>query len=178
MLYSIILYFLLLILTFFSTSIYIYTPTSTPIPIYNTPTATSVPAPTPTIPTVIPTPNTWSIEERELVRLLNEYRGKELIFDANLTNAARWMSNDMYANDRFSHIDSLGRSMGERLSYFGWDKYTGLGENLGIYITTAQLALDSWIVSPEHNALLLNMRYTHVGVSQMKHFWVLEVGYR
>ena len=38
----------------------------------------------------------------------------------SLTNAAKWMSNDMATMNRFNHSDSLGRTFGVRLNAFSY----------------------------------------------------------
>lgn len=145
---------------------------------------TPTPAPTTTVvpvaisaPVVIITPTQINIvlssEEQEFLRLLSDYRHDELIIDANLTEVARWMSNDMYINDRFSHADSLGRDTFARLAHFGVKDSVYTGENLAKYSITAQIVFDAWRDSPAHNITMLDEHMSRVGVSYIEGYWTL-----
>lgn len=182
-----VIYYILYIITLFF-SVLFFTPTLIPTST-STPTSIQIYTPTP-ISTATPTPtpiNTWGVKEREFVRLLEEYRGDELKYDANLTKAAKWMSNDMMMYDYWPtasfcsrrglemHCDSLGREWYERFAGFGWDNMW-IGENLSANIYSAHDVLDAWKESPSHNEILLYAEMTHIGVSQVEDYWVLIVG--
>src|SRR3970040_2369474 len=58
-------------------------------------------------------------EEQAFLTLINNYRAQNglgaLSLNTQLNNAAEWMSNDMGANNYFSHTDSLGRHPFQRV---------------------------------------------------------------
>ena len=57
-------------------------------------------------------------EEQAFLGLINDYRAQNglgaLRVSPKLTQASKWMSADMVANNYFSHTDALGRSAGTR----------------------------------------------------------------
>jgi hypothetical protein len=73
-------------------------------------------------------------EEQAVLTVINNYRQANglgsLSLNGELNAAADWMSNDMAANDRFSHTDSLGRDPFQRMADFGYGYNTWKGENL------------------------------------------------
>jgi uncharacterized protein YkwD len=122
--------------------------------------------------------------EARLVQLINEYRAANgrspLSVDTTLTAAARWLSNDMLEKDYFSHTDSLGRSLGERLQDFGFQGYAA-GENIFMAWSSSQQAtlgisepedvVTAWRNSPGHNAVMLTSYFTHIGVGRACGWW-------
>jgi len=109
-------------------------------------------------------------EETAVLDLINSYRIANglgtLSLNGTLNNAARWMSNDMAANNYFSHTDSLGRDPFVRLGAFGYTYNTWKGENLAAGVDTAQEAFDLWKGSPGHNANMLNPNFTVIGIAR------------
>jgi uncharacterized protein YkwD/chitodextrinase len=87
-------------------------------------------------------------EEWTFLTLINNYRVQNglgtLQVSVALENSSRWMSNDLAANNYFSHTDSLGRSPGARLAAFGYT-YSPWGENLAAGYSTAQDAFNGWL---------------------------------
>lgn len=116
--------------------------------------------------------------------LINNYRSQNglgtLSEDQNLTNAACWFASDMGAKNYFpgDHVDSLGRSMSQRLSDFGING--SRAEN--IYYTTAgssaNNAFNDWKESSGHNENMLNGTYTRIGIGRAnfsgKWYWVTD----
>jgi len=97
--------------------------------------------------------------------------------DQNLTNAACWLALDLDING-FSHTDSLGRSMSQRLADFGVSG--SRAEN--IFYTTAgssaSYAFEAWKNSSGHNTNMLNGTYTRIGIGRAnvsgKWYWVTD----
>ncbi|TAL58251.1 MAG: CAP domain-containing protein [Nanoarchaeota archaeon] len=124
---------------------------------------------------------------QELFNLVNQYRIennlpplKEL---AKLTNAARWMTEDMATKNYFSHTDSLGRSPYARMDLFGYNYNTWRGENLGAGFSNAEAAFLGFKNSPEHKAAMLDPNYLVTGLafscnpdSQYWYYWAQEFG--
>jgi uncharacterized protein YkwD len=124
-------------------------------------------------------------EEQKLLDLINQYRvtngRNRLAFQTDVNRAAAWMSRDMATNNRFSHIDSLGRSMGTRLTQCGVS-YTSAAENIAAGQTTAQAVFDAWKASSGHNTNMLRTGVTAAGIgraynanSTYKTYWTFNV---
>src|SRR3990172_10493749 len=109
--------------------------------------------------------------EQEFLSILNQYRAQNgrppLDLNTQLSAAADWMSGDLGANDYFSHIDSLGRSPGQRARDYGY--FGGVGENIagGVPLTSAQAVFDAWKGSPGHNDNMLGSTYRVIGIGRM-----------
>lgn len=109
-------------------------------------------------------------EEQAFLALINDYRtanGLEpLTLNDKLIATARWMAQDMAANDYFSHTDSLGRDPFQRMADFGYTYNTWKGENLAAGIATAQEAFELWKNSSAHNAVMLNPYFRVIGIAR------------
>jgi uncharacterized protein YkwD len=109
-------------------------------------------------------------EETAVLDLINQHRAANglgtLSINGTLSNAARWMSDDMANNNYFSHTDSQGRDPFVRLADFGYTYNTWKGENLAAGIDSAQEAFDLWKGSPGHNANMLNPNFTVIGIAR------------
>lgn len=123
-----------------------------------------------------PLPLGWDAEAQDFLRLINEYRVANgfgpLALDETLQRAASWMAEDALstcvATDSCSpvHDDSFGRTLGERLSAFGY--LQGAGENIlwghNASATTAEQSFEGWRTSPGHNANMLFGAWTAIGI--------------
>ena len=147
---------------------------ATPVPSAKpTPVKTAEPTP---VPTVEPTPKATtqptddnvtgvSSIEQKMVAMVNEDRAAAglpaLKIDTGLTKYARLHSQDMSANNFFSHTSPSNGSFSERLrnSNLG---FMGAGENIALYgsVEKAQAGL---MASDGHRANILG-NYTHVGI--------------
>ncbi|HWQ36227.1 MAG TPA: CAP domain-containing protein, partial [Blastocatellia bacterium] len=71
---------------------------------------------------------TLDSEEQAFVTLINDYRAQNglapLQVSIALTNAAKWMSQDMAQKNYFDHNDSLGRTPYQRMVAFGYNYNT------------------------------------------------------
>jgi uncharacterized protein YkwD len=139
-----------------------------------------------TAPTATATPLVINEEEKKFLDLINQYRNANnlslLRVDDSLQRAARWMSEDMANNNRFSHIDSQGRDYPKRLTDFG---YTAKPQNETILAggSSAQSAFDFWTGSAEYNAIILSPKYKAFGIgyaynmnSTYKFYWTANFG--
>lgn len=117
----------------------------------------------------------FDAETLKFLREINNYRIENgsgiLSVDANLQDAANWMSNDMLescasSGDPCSHNDSTGRSFSLRINNF--DYRASAGENLawGSGLSTSAKALSIWKNSPGHNANMLDNSYEAIGISR------------
>ncbi len=125
-------------------------------------------------------------EEQVIISLINDYRRSnglgELTTQANLIEAARWMSKDMGDKNYFNHNDSQGRDPFQRISDFGFNSDFE-GENLAAGHESAVETLIQWKNSPAHNTELLTREYTLLGISRyqnpgstFKFYWSLDFG--
>jgi len=129
-------------------------------------------------------------EEQALLEYVNAYRIENglnpLTISATLTEAARWMSQDMGEADYFSHTDSLGRNPFQRMAAFGYDceaYNTWCGENLAAGIAAGSETFELWRNSPGHNGNMLNPNYVVAGISAVFNqdstygwYWTLDLG--
>ena len=109
-------------------------------------------------------------EEQAFLTLINSHRQANglgsLSLDSQLNAAADWMSNDMAAEDYFSHTDSLGRQPFQRMADFGYSYDTWKGENLAAGVDVAQAAFDVFKNSPGHNSDMLNANFKVIGIAR------------
>jgi uncharacterized protein YkwD len=126
-------------------------------------------------------------EENSFLGLVNNYRAQHglgpLSADPALNNAARWMANDMAANNYFSHTDSLGRDPFARMDQLGYAYNTWRGENLAGGVASGSAAFDMWRNSPGHNANMLGGNYGYIGIARAYNpssaygwYWATEFG--
>ncbi|MFV1963675.1 MAG: CAP domain-containing protein, partial [Acidimicrobiia bacterium] len=81
-----------------------------------------------------------------------------------LQAAARSHGTDMACNDFFSHTGSDGSSVRDRVSAQGY-AWSWVGENLFAGGSASpQSAFDWWMLSPPHQANLMNSNYTDIGI--------------
>ena len=110
-------------------------------------------------------------EETAFLGLINQYRAQNglgtLGVSNTLTDASRWMSADMGANNYFSHTDSLGRDPFQRMAAFGYNHNTWKGENLAAGVDSAQGAFDMWKNSAGHDANMRNGNFTVIGIGRI-----------
>ncbi len=127
------------------------------------------------------------VEKSRFLELINEYRSQNglpvLDLDSNLQAAAQWLSEDMADKNYFSHIDSLGRDLLQRLADFGYTVATTKGENIAAGYATAENVLTGWKNSPGHNANMLNVGYHVIGIglayasaSDYGWYWTTDFG--
>ena len=100
----------------------------------------------------------------QVVDLVSGYRASlglaPLAWDSRLAAAAQWMADDMartclaraqHSGCPLGHVDSLGRSPGERATAFGYP-WTYVGENMAWGYPSPAAALEAWKSSPGHQA--------------------------
>jgi uncharacterized protein YkwD len=115
--------------------------------------------------------------EKQLLTLINKARAKHnlpaLRVSGKLVRAARSHSQDMIANDYFSHSSYSGEAFSQRLIRFGYTQ-SGctawhVGENIangsGLF-GTPQGAMASWMASRAHRAVILSRTFRECGIGQ------------
>ncbi|MGW5129231.1 CAP domain-containing protein [Streptomyces sp. NPDC004069] len=142
-------------------------------------TATRAPAKTRAPATV----STQAAVEAEVLRLVNEERGKvgcsALTASGALAGLAQDFSEAMAAENFFDHTDPSGASPWDRAAKLG---ITSLGgENIARGQADAAAVMDAWMHSPGHRANILNCDFKTLGVGV--HFgsggpwWTQDFGY-
>lgn len=119
--------------------------------------------------------NNLSALEKKVFDLVNQTRTKKglppLALLEPLSRVAREHSRDMAANGYFSHTDLKGRSASARLRASGITGWRASGEiiasNQG-HRDSAKSAVDGWLNSPQHAAIMLRPDFTHTGVGAAK----------
>ena len=108
-------------------------------------------------------------EETAFLMLINNHRLQNglpaLQTSMTLSRAAQWKSNDMGAGAYFAHDDGW-RTWVQRIRDCGYGHNAWLGENIAAGVPGAQAAFDLWKNSPGHNANMLGMNYTTIGVGR------------
>jgi uncharacterized protein YkwD len=105
------------------------------------------------------------------VNTLRRSRGLvALRLSSKLTLAARQHSGDMARRGYFSHTSADGSRFDRRIGRYyamGGRKYWSVGENLlwSSPEVDAAAALQLWLNSPEHRAILLTARWREIGLS-------------
>lgn len=126
-------------------------------------------------------------EEKAFCTTINQYRAQNgrasLRLSVSLTNASKWMSNDMATKKYFSHTDSLGRTFSTRLGAFGYTYPTYKGENIAAGNATAAGTFEQWRRSTGHNANMLNSSYRVIGIGRAynefapyRWYWTTDFG--
>ena len=120
----------------------------------------------------------------EVVRLVNVARADAgcapLRVDSRLTTAARLHSEDMAAQNYFSHTSLDGRSPWQRMEAQGYT--AGSGENIAAGYSTPASVMTAWMNSSGHRANILNCSSKAIGVGIGKGgsygtYWTQDFGY-
>lgn len=158
------------------------TTTTTRPPTTTAPTTTTAPAPPPTTaapatttaPPPPPTVNAAPTAADQVVTLVNAERAAAgcppLAVSDALTTAAQGHSDDMSANDYFSHTSLDGSTASDRAEAAGFTG-TALGENIAAGQRTPQDVMAAWMGSDGHRANILNCGYTVIGVGLNEDGW-------
>ncbi len=80
-----------------------------------------------------------------------------------LASAASAHSQDMAANNYFSHTSLDGRSPGTRITATGY-KWSTWGENISAGRSSMDSTLAGWLASPGHCANIMNPRFKDYGI--------------
>lgn len=120
----------------------------------------------------------------EVVRLVNVARADAgcapLRVDSRLTTAARLHSEDMAAQNYFSHTSLDGRTPWQRMQAQGYT--AGSGENIAAGYSTPASVMTAWMNSSGHRANILNCSSKAIGVGIGKGgsygtYWTQDFGY-
>jgi uncharacterized protein YkwD len=152
------------------------TTTKPPAPTTTKPTTTTRPPTTTTTPSTPPPSDT-----DEVFTLVNQARAtagcKALTEDPRLDKAAQGHSDDMSANNYFSHTTQAGVTFDKRETAAGYPSPGG--ENIAEGQTTAQQVMTDWMNSSGHRANILNCQFTAIGIGLATKgwYWTQDFGY-
>jgi uncharacterized protein YkwD len=127
-------------------------------------------------------------EEQACLGLINSYRARNgassLSIDGALTRAATWMASDLSSRSSFGHTDSTGRGPWARMPDCGVAAPGGENIAAGTDYSSAQTALNAWINSPSHRDVMLEGKFTTIGIARVNKpgstygwYWVTDFGY-
>jgi uncharacterized YkwD family protein len=117
-----------------------------------------------------------SAAESKVIELTNAERRKnglpDLKADTSLSNVARKKSDDMQANNYFSHTSPTYGSPFDMMRDFGVS-YNTAGENIAQGQQTPEQVVQAWMNSAGHRKNILSGDFTHIGVgyNQTGHHW-------
>ncbi len=104
-------------------------------------------------------------------------------WNSRLYHAASIHSEDMAANNLFSHTGSDNSSTGERVSQSGYN-WKAVAENISGGTDTPEQTIDRWLASPGHCHNIMNGVYTEIGMacvvnraSEYEIYWTLVLGH-
>ena len=104
---------------------------------------------------------------QEVIELTNQFRISNnlnpLSVDLDLGEAAQQHSQNMAAQDFFSHTGQDGSRSWQRAQNAGYES-TFVGENIAVGYRTPTDVVDGWIASDGHRENLLNPDYNEIGV--------------
>ena len=114
-------------------------------------------------------------DEKQMLDLHNQTRANNgippLCVHPDLTEAARFHSQEMLDKGYFSHDSRNGESIKARLERFGYafagHPYWKYGENVSWgsgHMGAADHRFDEWMDSPDHRANILDKNFTEVGI--------------
>lgn len=158
-------------------------PTASATPL---PSATPSASPTrPAPPTATPPGEASEVALDRVVDLINAERATHglpaVARNDLLDEAARQHSEDMASHDLFDHTGSDGSTADERLDRVGY-VWSSCGEIIAAGYPSPDGAVDGWMHSPGHRAIILTPGFTEIGVgyayggdSAYGHYWTADL---
>lgn len=161
----------------------------------------SSPAPTPTVGHENSNPASLDDLSQTALRLINRARAtgrtckddkldegyfaaaKPVGWNLKLETSARNHSKDMQQNNYFAHASPNGVTLQKRLEKVGYI-WRLIGENIAAGQPTLERAVEGWIGSAGHCAVLMNADFTQMGLARIegaaentyKVYWTLDFG--
>ncbi len=133
-------------------------------------------------------PGPTPVNKNLVLQLVNEVRKKgcncggtwypaaaPLTWNVQLEQAALVHSNDMYANNYFSHAAKDGSKAGQRLDNAGypWRTY---GENIAFGYRSEREVVKGWVQSAGHCKNLMSPAFKEMAVSRVGDYWTQVFG--
>jgi len=117
-----------------------------------------------------------SLMASELLDIINQERARRglsrLAEKSQLTCAATKHSKDIGARRACTHTGRDGSNTGKRIKSCGltplaWGEIVACGQK------TPRAAVDAWIKSPSHNAIMFSKTYRYFGGSMYNNYWTV-----
>lgn len=112
----------------------------------------------------------------ELLDTINRERSKRglatLTEKSQLTCAATTHAKDIGKRKVCSHTGANGSSPGQRIKACGFTA-TSWGEIVACGQKTPRAAVDAWIKSPGHNAIMFSSKYRYFGGYMFNNYWTV-----
>lgn len=148
----------------------------------------------------IDTPSDWPAEwvefEERVLELVNDERASgaicggrafgsapALVFNAELTQAARGHSEDMAVLGFFDHDSPDGREFSDRIADANFTGGFPIGENIAVGYANPQQVVDGWMESTGHCENIMNPDFRTLGTgyfadpqSEWTHYWTQNFG--
>lgn len=107
----------------------------------------------------------------------------DLVWNSALTQAATAHSQDMAAQNYFSHTSLDGRTLDQRVTATGYH-WRALAENIAAGYRTIQVVVDGWMASDGHCANIMNPNLRDIGVAcapgtatnAYSNYWTMDLG--
>lgn len=105
-----------------------------------------------------------------------------LVWNNQLTDAAKDHARDMSKRKYFSHTSRDGRSIKDRImaagyTYSGYKSFA-IGENIAQGQQSIAEVSDGWFESPGHCKNLMNPGFKEIGIAEYNNYWVQDFGGR
>jgi uncharacterized protein YkwD len=105
-----------------------------------------------------------------------------LVWNNQLTDAAKDHARDMSKRKYFSHTSKDGRSIQDRIMATGYNytcyKSFAIGENIAQGQESIAEVSDGWFESPGHCKNLMNPSFKEIGIAEYNRYWVQDFGGR
>ena len=105
-----------------------------------------------------------------------------LTWNAKLTQAATGHSQDMAAQNYFSHTSLDGRTLADRINATSY-LWSTIGENIAAGYPTVNAVVDGWMASDGHCANVMNPNFSEMGLaciasssSAYSTYWTMDAG--
>ncbi len=141
-------------------------------------------------------PADWVEFEERVLELVNDERASgaicggrafgsapPLVFNAELTQAARGHSEDMAVLAFFDHDSPDGREFSDRIAAANFTGGFPIGENIAVGYANPQQVVDGWMESPGHCENIMNPDFRTLGtgyyadpLSEWTHYWTQNFG--
>ncbi len=128
-------------------------------------------------------PYSGDFSQDEILRLVNEARQsgytcggvkmpavEPVTWSDKLAKAAYDHSEDMVAQDYFSHTSKDGRSPADRIRAVDYE-FTTWGENIANGYPSEEAVIKGWLKSPGHCKNIMNASIKEMGVGRSNNYW-------
>jgi hypothetical protein len=108
------------------------------------------------------------IPPAQVIEITNQKRAEAglppVVYNDQLSDAARRKAADMFAKDYWAHNAPDGTKPWSFILAAGYN-YLHAGENLARDFTNPQAVVDAWMASPTHRDNIMNARYQDIGIA-------------